>query len=204
MKVVSNGGTRQRARSKHRAGRARATNKRSGRHCAADSEGDSNENGDRERLGASLAARCRVGREHRSSVVGVGAAEEDHLKGYEIKDLDQVPPPANPYAVTNQFGSESCELKKPQFFLVQSEKNTGDDRVVVRGEFVCYKAKCWGHCREPHRPSQPVRPPLPRTQEGEADLSPGRPPPPLARPPRVGSAGSSADSFRIATQPALR
>lgn len=76
---------------------------------------------------------------------GASIAEEDHLKGYKIKDLNQVPPPANPYTVTNEFGSESCELKKPQFFLVQSEKNLGDDgRGGEPGNFVCYKAKCTG------------------------------------------------------------
>jgi hypothetical protein len=73
------------------------------------------------------------------------AAEEDHLKGYKIKDLNQIAPPANPYTVTNQFGTETCELKKPQFLLVQSEKGGGDDpRGGQPGNFVCYKAKCTG------------------------------------------------------------
>jgi hypothetical protein len=73
----------------------------------------------------------------------VGVAEQDHLKGYTIKDLNQVAPPANPYTITNQFGSETCDLKKAQFLLVQSEKNNGDDaRGGPAGNFVCYKAKC--------------------------------------------------------------
>lgn len=73
-----------------------------------------------------------------------GRAEEDHLKGYKIKDLNQVVA-TNPVTVDNVFGSESCTLKKPQFFLVQGEKNSGDDaRGGPAGDFVCYKAKCTG------------------------------------------------------------
>ena len=75
--------------------------------------------------------------------VGTGLAEEDHLTGYKIKDLNKVAPPANPYALTNEFGTETCDLKKPQFFLKQGEKNGGDDaRGGPAGDFVCYKAKC--------------------------------------------------------------
>lgn len=75
----------------------------------------------------------------------VARAEEDHLEGYKIKDLNSVAPPANPYTITNEFGSESCELKKPQFFLAGSAKNGGDDpRGGTAGNFVCYKAKCTG------------------------------------------------------------
>jgi len=75
--------------------------------------------------------------------VGTSVAEEDHLEGYTIKDLNHVAPPANPYTLNNQFGSESCELIKPLYFLVQSDKNAGDDpRGGPAGEFVCYKAKC--------------------------------------------------------------
>src|SRR5262245_20581206 len=74
------------------------------------------------------------------SLADVAFAEQDHLKAYKIKDLNLVPAPASPVTVDNQFGSESCELKKPQFFLVQSEKNGGDDpRGGPAGDFVCYK-----------------------------------------------------------------
>lgn len=73
-----------------------------------------------------------------------GLAEEDHLKGYKVKDLNKVPGAAG-VTVTNQFGNETCDLKKPQFFLVQSEKNGGNDpRGGPAGDFVCYKAKCTG------------------------------------------------------------
>jgi hypothetical protein len=45
--------------------------------------------------------------------------------------------------MSHQFGNEACELKKPQFYLVQSAKDGGDDpRGGAAGEFVCYKAKC--------------------------------------------------------------
>jgi hypothetical protein len=75
--------------------------------------------------------------------IGRATAEEDHLKGYKIKDLNRVLPAANPYALANAFGNDSCELKVPLFFLVQSEKNGGDDpRGGPAGDFVCYKAKC--------------------------------------------------------------
>lgn len=77
--------------------------------------------------------------------VDPASAEEDHLEGYKIKDLNRIVPPANPYVVSNQFGIESCELKRPLFFMVQSEKNGGDDpRGGATGELVCYKAKCTG------------------------------------------------------------
>lgn len=70
-------------------------------------------------------------------------AEADHLEGYRIKDLNQVVAPANPYTIANQFGNESCELKKAQFFLVPSQKDGGDDpRAGLAEHFVCYKAKC--------------------------------------------------------------
>lgn len=72
-------------------------------------------------------------------------AERDHLKGYRVKDRNAVAPPASSYLVDSQFGSDSCQLKKLTFFLVQSEKNGGDDpRSGPAGNFVCYKAKCTG------------------------------------------------------------
>jgi hypothetical protein len=78
-------------------------------------------------------------------IASVAVAEEDHLKGYKIKDANSVAAAPNPVTLTNQFGAEDCELGKPQFFLVQSEKNGGDDpRGGPAGDFVCYKAKCTG------------------------------------------------------------
>lgn len=77
-------------------------------------------------------------------VASVGAAEEDHLEGYKIKDLNQVPAP-DPIALANLFGSSGCKLKKAQFFLVQSEQAGGNDpRGGSPGHFVCYKATCTG------------------------------------------------------------
>lgn len=77
-------------------------------------------------------------------VASTGVAEEDHLQGYKIKDLNEVPA-TNPVIVSNQFGTDTCELKKPHFLLVRSEKNVGDDpRGGPAGDFVCYKAKCTG------------------------------------------------------------
>jgi hypothetical protein len=72
-------------------------------------------------------------------------AEDDHLKGYTAKDLNQVPASPNPLTLDNPFGTESCELKKPFLLLAASEKNGGDDpRSGPAGNFVCYKAKCSG------------------------------------------------------------
>jgi hypothetical protein len=46
----------------------------------------------------------------------------------------------------NGYGlAQNCELKKPQFFLTGSEKNSGDDpRASFASDYVCYKAKCSG------------------------------------------------------------
>jgi hypothetical protein len=71
-------------------------------------------------------------------------AEQDYFEGYKIKDLNQVNMPAST-SVTNVFGGNTCELKRAQFFLVQSESNGGDDPLGgPAGNFVCYKAKCSG------------------------------------------------------------
>ena len=51
-------------------------------------------------------------------------AEEDHLIGYKVKDLDKIQP-GGTYTVTNGFGTTNCQLKKAKFFLVRSEKNAG-------------------------------------------------------------------------------
>ena len=78
------------------------------------------------------------------AIASPALAEEDHLKGYRIKDLNAVAG-ATGVTVTNVFGNETCDLKKPQFFLVQSEKNAGNDpRGGPAGDFVCYKARCTG------------------------------------------------------------
>lgn len=72
-----------------------------------------------------------------------GIAEQDHLLVYKAKDLNQIPGAV--VTVDNQYGSQSCELKKAKFLLVQSEKNAGNDaRSGQAGKFVCYKAKCTG------------------------------------------------------------
>jgi hypothetical protein len=77
------------------------------------------------------------------ALVDPALAEEDHLVGYQVKDLNRVAASPNPVAITNQFGADSCELKTPQLLLVRSEKEAGNDpRGGPAGEFVCYKAKC--------------------------------------------------------------
>jgi hypothetical protein len=74
--------------------------------------------------------------------VSVAAGEEDHLVGYRIRDRNSVPA-TNPVTIDTQFGTQTCILKKAQLFLVESEKNGGDDpRGGPAGHFVCYKAKC--------------------------------------------------------------
>jgi hypothetical protein len=76
--------------------------------------------------------------------VGAARAEEDHLIGFKIKDLNAVPGLAG-VAVTADFGNETCDLKRPEFMLVKSEKSGGDDpRGGTAGNFVCYKARCTG------------------------------------------------------------
>lgn len=76
--------------------------------------------------------------------VSVALAEQDHLKGYKVKDRDKVRP-SGTQTLTTQFGDETCELKRAKFWLVQSEKNAGDDpRGGAAGDFVCYRAKCSG------------------------------------------------------------
>lgn len=70
--------------------------------------------------------------------------EEDHLEGYKVKDPNKFQPPET-YTLDNQFGTANCQLKKAKFFLVQSEKNNGNDpRGGPAGHFVCYKATCTG------------------------------------------------------------
>lgn len=70
--------------------------------------------------------------------------EEDHLEGYKVKDPTKFQP-SGTYTVDNQFGTATCQLKKAKFFLVQSEKNNGNDpRGGPAGHFVCYTAKCSG------------------------------------------------------------
>jgi hypothetical protein len=67
-------------------------------------------------------------------------AEDDHLAGHRITDLNRVP---GPEYIT--LGGQTCKLKTPRLFLVQSEKNAGDDpRGGPAGHFVCYRARCDG------------------------------------------------------------
>lgn len=82
----------------------------------------------------------------------IALAEEDHLVGYQVKDLDKIKP-GGMYTVTNQFGTTTCELKVAKFFLVRGEKNAGDDPAGgPAGKFICYKAKCDGSL-PPTKPS---------------------------------------------------
>lgn len=77
-------------------------------------------------------------------LAAAGIAEDDHLKGYRIKDLNEVPAPQS-LILETRFGAESCTLKKAQFFFVPGERNSGDDpNGGPAGTFVCYKAKCTG------------------------------------------------------------
>jgi hypothetical protein len=76
-------------------------------------------------------------------LAGAGMAEEDHLKGYKVKDLNKLA--GGIHTVVNRYGSETCELKKAAFHLVRSEKDAGDDpRGGPAKDYVCYKAKCTG------------------------------------------------------------
>ena len=81
------------------------------------------------------------------TTVGVAQqAEEDHLLGYKIKDLDKIKP-GTTHLITNQFVTEAgCEVKgKAKFFMVPSSKDGGNDaRGGPAGHFVCYKVKCSG------------------------------------------------------------
>src|SRR5215475_2089848 len=71
-------------------------------------------------------------------------AEEDHLQGYRVKDLDRIHPTGT-YTITGDFGTATCTLKKAKFFLMQGAKNGGDDpRGGPAGEFICYTATCSG------------------------------------------------------------
>ena len=75
-------------------------------------------------------------------IVSLGIAELDHLVVYQVKDLYKVQPGTG-FTLANEFGTETCELKKAKFFLVQSSKNDGDDVLGgPAGNFFCYKAKC--------------------------------------------------------------
>ena len=77
-------------------------------------------------------------------LASAGIAEQDHLKGYGIRDLNHVAAPSG-YTMTTRFGGETCTLSKPLYFLVQAEKNGGDDpRGGAAGDFVCYRARCSG------------------------------------------------------------
>ena len=78
------------------------------------------------------------------SIASAARADNDHLEGYKIKDgnAETIALPGL-IAMQSQFGLDACELKKAQFFLVQGQKNGGDDpRGGAAGNFVCYKAKC--------------------------------------------------------------
>lgn len=71
-------------------------------------------------------------------------AEEDHLVGMVVKDLDMVQPGPG-FTLQTAEGTQTCELKKAKFRLLQAQKNGGDDpNGGPAGEFVCYKAKCTG------------------------------------------------------------
>lgn len=76
-------------------------------------------------------------------VASSGLAEEDHLVGYKVKDTGGLPP-STVFTLDNaQDPNMGCELKKPKFLLVRSEKNAGDDpRGGPAGRFLCYNAKC--------------------------------------------------------------
>jgi hypothetical protein len=74
---------------------------------------------------------------------GAGMAEQDHMKGYKSKDLNKVVGGIHSFA--DRYGTDNCELKKPAFLMVRSEKDAGDDpRGGVAKDYVCYKAKCAG------------------------------------------------------------
>jgi hypothetical protein len=76
-------------------------------------------------------------------LASAGGTQEDHLKGYKVKDLNKVP--GGMHTLDNRYGTESCELKKVAFHLVRSAKDNGDDpRGGTAKDYVCYKAKCTG------------------------------------------------------------
>jgi hypothetical protein len=68
-------------------------------------------------------------------------AEPDHLVGYRVRDNNNVP--GRTVVMTDQFGTHSCNLRGVRFFLVQGEKDGGDDpRGGPAGRFACYRARC--------------------------------------------------------------
>jgi hypothetical protein len=78
------------------------------------------------------------------SSLGVVRAEQDHLIGYRVKDLNGIAPSGS-YTLSSQLGTQVCEPIAVRYLLERSEKNGGDDpRGGPAGRFVCYVAKCSG------------------------------------------------------------
>jgi hypothetical protein len=77
-------------------------------------------------------------------LASVAGAEADHLQGYPVTDLAKIQPPGS-YSIKGVYGTATCTLKKPKFFLMQVEKNAGDDpRGDLTPGFICYPARCTG------------------------------------------------------------
>ena len=113
-------------------------------------------------------------------------AERDHLVGMVVKDLDGVRPGPG-FTLATAEGTQTCELTRAKFRLLQAEKNAGDDpRGGPAGEFICYTARCAGQFADnttsedqfgPHalhaKRTQLVCTPVDQPVCGDGDIDPG-------------------------------